>query len=404
MTTRQTIPLIEGKEQIQTGYDTTGNDPSSFYIPSCGLEDVDQSIVDLFDEEIKFRPYYQQITSGFQKEINLKKPFVIFASGERFALAKRLKPFRDRNGVLLLPGISIRRTKVEQQNGDLYFGEMTIKKRFDPSDVDYQQLINRQALSNAPGLPGTLRDKGFDKNVQSIREGMRLDFEAEDLRNQHIYEFITIPFPQAITVSYEIVFWTNYAQHMNYMLETMLSSQVAPGKNFYLKTKKGYWFTAIVNPELSAQDNGGDDISDAERIIKYSFEISVRGFILAPQGPGQRVPFKRYLSAVNMSFETVIDSEPGIIQNQDDVENYKETKNEPTDDNHYILSDINQDVKTAEKQPEQQKLLFQRQYKDYKGDTKTKTIRQTESNQKRGETVYSASDIETIMTFFTERK
>ena len=403
MTTRQTIPLVEGKEQVLTGYDTTGNDPSSFHIPSCGLEDIDQAIVNLFDEEIKFRPYYQQITTGFQKEINLKKPFVIFASGERFALAKRLKPFRDRNGVQLLPGISIRRTDIEQQNGDVFFGEMTIKRRFDPSDVSYQQLINRQALKNVSGGPDSLRDKGLDKNVESIREGMRLDMQPEDLRGQHVYEIITIPFPQTITVSYEIVFWTDYAQHMNYMIETMLSSQIAPGKDFYLKTEKGYWFTAIVDSTLNAQDNG-EDMTDAERIMKYSFKISVRGFILAPQGPGQRVPFKRYLSAVNMSFETIVDPEPGTIRNQDDVDNFNETKNEPTEGNQYVLSDINQDTKTAQKQPEQQKLLFERQYVDSKGNTRTKTIRQTESNQKKGETVYSASDLETVMAFFAKRK
>ena len=158
MTTRQTTPYIDDKEQIPTGYDTQGNDPSTFYIPSCGIEDVDTAMVNLFDNEIKFKPY-QQATTGFQKEISLKKPFVIFATGERFALAKRLKPFRDRNGVLLLPAISIRRTGIEQQNGDLFPGELTIKRRFDESDVSYQQLINRLGFQNVTVPPDTVRSK-----------------------------------------------------------------------------------------------------------------------------------------------------------------------------------------------------------------------------------------------------
>ena len=55
MTTRQSVPEIEGKQQLPTGYDIQGNDPSTFYIPSCGLEDVDTAVHSLFDKEIKFR-------------------------------------------------------------------------------------------------------------------------------------------------------------------------------------------------------------------------------------------------------------------------------------------------------------------------------------------------------------
>lgn len=399
MTTRQTTPLVEGKEQVDTGYDTTGNDPSSFYIPSCGIEDVDTAMVNLFENEIKFKSYQQ--SSAIQKEINVKKPFVIFATGERFALAKRLKPFRDRNGLLLLPAVSIRRTTIEQQGGDVFLGEMTIKRRLDESDGDYQKLINRLALKNVDSLPDTTRsNRGKDKNLQSIREGMLLD-DRGPLKSDHIYEIISIPFPQFFTATYDVVFWTSYTQHMNYMIETLLSSQIVPGKGFYLKTDKGYWFNASIDNSLSAQDNG-DDITDAERLIKYNFKITVRGFLLAPQGPGQRVPFKRYLSAVNVAFETYT-AEGVNINEQKDVDNFNETKTDPTEDNRFILSDIQQDTKTQEKPPEMDKYLFRREYRDYDGQLKEKTIKQMSNNQKKGETVYTASDLKTLLTFFGDR-
>ena len=44
MTTRYNVPFIQGKEQLPTGYDTENNDPSTFFIPSCGLEDVDGAV------------------------------------------------------------------------------------------------------------------------------------------------------------------------------------------------------------------------------------------------------------------------------------------------------------------------------------------------------------------------
>lgn len=196
MTTRFNVPTIEGKEQLPTGYDTDNNDPSTFYIPSCGLEDVDGAVHALFDKDIPFRTY--QGISHYEKELSIKKPFVILATGERFALAKRLKPFRDvRTGALLLPAISIRRTGIEQQSSDTFLGELTIKRRFDESDKDYQSLVNQLLLKNVPNPPDTLRDdKGQNAKEPSIREGMLLDTKPRGIRAEHIYEIITIPFPQ----------------------------------------------------------------------------------------------------------------------------------------------------------------------------------------------------------------
>ena len=59
---------------------------------------------------------------------------------------------------------------------------------------------------------------------------------------------------------------------------------------------------------------------------------------------------------------------------------------------------------TKQKQPEIEKILFQRQYRNYKGQVQTKTVKQVSANQKKGETVYSASDMETIFDFFVDLK
>lgn len=402
MTTRFNVPYLEGKEQLDTGYDLQNNDPSTFYIPSCGIEDVDGAMHALFDKDIPFQTY--QINTSYEKEINLKKPFVILATGERFALAKRLKPFRDRNGVLLLPAISIRRTTIEQASGDTFVGELTIKRRLDESDKDYQSLINRLLLKNVPNPPDTLRgNKGENENDPSIREGMLLDDRTKRLRADHIYEIIAIPFPQFFTVTYEVVFWTNYTQHMNYILETMLASQIVPGKGFYLKSEKGYWFSATVDSGLTAQDNF-DDITDQERLIKYSCNISVRGYLLAPNAPGQRVPFKRYLSNVNISFETYIAE--GSVLEQPAIDRYNETKNDFTKENPFILTDIEQDPTTKQKPTEQEKLIFERTYRDPNNQNikQTKYVKQMANNQKQGETVYTASDQQALFDFFADNE
>ena len=90
--------------------------------------------------------------------------------------------------------------------------------------------------------------------------------------------------------------------------------------------------------------------------------------------------------------------------NQNDLDNFNETKKEPTNEDQYVLSDIDQDPVTKEKQPEIEKILFQRQYRDFKGNVKTKTVKQVSANQKKGETVYTASDLAILFDFFVDPK
>ena len=110
------------------------------------------------------------------------------------------------------------------------------------------------------------------------------------------------------------------------------------------------------------------------------------------------------MSSVNVGFETFSVEPSDPILNQDDVDNFNETKKEPTNEDKYILSDIDEDPVTKEKQPELEKILFQRQYRDYKGNVQIKTVKQVSANQKKGETVYTASDLQAIFDFFVDPK
>ena len=56
MTTRQNIPAPNpGQEQLPNGYSDNFSEPADdFYIPSCGIEDVDIAMKKLFDVEFGF--------------------------------------------------------------------------------------------------------------------------------------------------------------------------------------------------------------------------------------------------------------------------------------------------------------------------------------------------------------
>ena len=88
------------------GLETAMDGPSStLTIPSCGIEDVDLSLFNLFDKEIPF-----QVTT----DDGIKPVPVIFAAGEKWALNKRKRAIRDKMNTLILPLITIVRTEISQ--------------------------------------------------------------------------------------------------------------------------------------------------------------------------------------------------------------------------------------------------------------------------------------------------
>ena len=95
MSTRLTKKETD-QNSVPTGYEGD-NVPEDFSLPACTIEDVDRALFTLFDTEIPFMYTH--------KGANKKIP-VIFATGERFAVLRRKRPLRDRNGALILPLIS----------------------------------------------------------------------------------------------------------------------------------------------------------------------------------------------------------------------------------------------------------------------------------------------------------
>jgi len=389
----------ESLGNLPSGYgdDPAGAASETFTIPSCGIEDCDRAMHALFNETIKFSV---QTYGGGQKPIYLKKPEVIFATGEKFALAKKLRPPRDKNQVLLLPAVSIRRTGIEQAPEDItgrgmnqFTGDLVIKRRLAPEDRDYQTLLNKYAFKNIPDLPNSTNINKTEslKDSRDVQAGVLLDSNL----GQNIFEVFAIPQPQFFTATYEVLFWTSYHQHMSYMIETFLSSFLPQGRMFRLGTDKGYWFMAYVDDNLASQDNF-DDFSDDERIIRYNFTMRVKGFILATNGPANPVPIRRYLSAPTVFFE--IDESPtGDILTERDL---SVPPLEKSTDDKFILTDINQEQKTKQKPTTEERFLFKKTFiNPITGKKSIKYIKKISRNQRKGESVYSASDIATLQEF-----
>ena len=401
--TRQNIPQDprNPKDHLDSGFE---NSPSlDFTIPPVGIEDIDIAIHRLFDKTIGFNTFIMSANKGPQ---NIKKPYVIFATGERFALAKRLKPPRDKNKVLILPAISIRRTAIEQSPDDILTrgmnartGVLTIKRKLSPEDRDYQNLVNKQGLKHLQnvlsGLPTTSRPTGDDKGELEVVQGGLLQ---DRLSANNIYEIITIPQPQFFTAKYEVVFWTNYTQHMTYLIQTYMNSFLPQFRGHKLETDKGYWFLAYTEDTFSNGENI-DQFEGEERIIKYTLSISVKGYLLAAQAPTDAVPVRRWISCPNIVFDVAI---AGDVQPKDHLERppQKDTPNEG-----FTLTDINLNPETKQTPTTQQRFLVNKTLIDpLSGKKKKKYVSILDTNQKKGETVFAASDIETLEEYLISTK
>jgi hypothetical protein len=258
MTTRFTAKGRQnyGIDPLQTGYD--GVAQPTLTIPPCGIEDVDAALFQLLDKEIKFQV-------GGQDTSEMKKVPIIFAAGEKWALAKNKRAIRDRNGTLILPIITAIRTLVAQSpSEDLAgrginqkTGEIIVRRRLDKSDRSYQALVNRLLINNQKNLAvsptnavagqlSTLRDVGDLADDPTVAQG---GFLVPDRQN-NVYETIVIPSPQFYTATYEITLWAQYTTHVNQVLEQLMSSFLPQQQGWVLTTPAGYWFNALFADEV----------------------------------------------------------------------------------------------------------------------------------------------------------
>jgi len=291
-----------------------GNEvPDDFSIPSCGIEDVDRALFNKFNKEIGF---------VLEQHGEVKPVPVVFAGGERFAMVKRKDPIRDENGTLILPLIAIYRTGISQSETLSGLGRgvgqdtgtLTIRTRLSDRDRDYQRVKNVLGLKNQVDVassenqiqasepeaaePGTLATRRrVGRRYDDLEKGHVLGTDMRD----NIFEIISIPFPEFFKATYEVTFWAQHIQHMNRLLEMMMTAYDAQGNQFKITSPKGYWFVAFVDDDLQPSDNF-KDYAKTERIVKYTFQIQTTGYIVAAQHEGQRNPFRRYLSAPQISF------------------------------------------------------------------------------------------------------
>ncbi len=289
--------------------------PDNFTLPNCNIEDVDRALFALFNEQLPF---------SYEDKKGKKRVPVIFATGERFAILRRKQPLRDRAGALVLPLISIMRTGIEQEPGmgmsTNQTVPMVIKKRLTKEDQVYQRIVNREGLANSDELSISFTasksvsaddpQKSSDDSdstrfaIENFKVPNRLPIDYRPKLGNNIFEIITMPPPKYYTATYNVTFWTQYTSQMNDLIMSMMSLYQSYGqRSFKIETPKGYWFIAYIASSLSPGNNF-DDFTDEERLVRYSFDVTVPAYLVGSVVPGGQAVVRRSFSAPVFSFTT----------------------------------------------------------------------------------------------------
>lgn len=225
-----------------------------------------------------------------------KKVPVVMSSGERWITSRGLAGIRDKNGVLILPVISVRRTGVEQTNDQSALGTET-------ENIQISKQIAGPKTNNL-------------QNIYPLRQPVYRGPE-----NPVVYEVTTIPWPHRIQAYYELMVQTQYTSQMNMILEKIfnstdiLNSFVAPFDNKNRHSPLGDKFAerdgldgyCVGYMESTYDDRGNfEEFTDQERIIKYSTSFRVPAVLqLDPEGEKPTLRVERTSFHLNLGPEQV---------------------------------------------------------------------------------------------------
>ena len=196
------------------------------------------------------------------------------------------------------------------------------------------------------------------------------------------------------------MYWTQYTQHMNTLLQQYMNSLRGQGDQFILQFDSGYYLVAYQEGNFDAQDNV-TDFSDGERVLKYSINLTVPAWLFETRDPGTMIFLRKYLSAPTINF-SIYD---GAIPVQPPGNgNFKSSGVASGDVDKFILQDVELLDKDGNKELADR---FEPEFTRITGTDKitgkkiTRLVRIKDRNQRKGETVLDAKSLEELERFIT---
>lgn len=196
-----------------------------------GLEDIDTALIYFLQNVLDLNVLQDQ---------KLIKPFMMFKNPENWITYQKEGIFRDRNGKIMLPVISIDKTNIDRNKS------LTTK-------VDHLTPLNYYVYGQKYSKSNT--------------------YNTFDVLNNNIPEktyYVTV-IPEYVNVTYSIILMTNYIHQLNKLIETFTYS----ADSYWGEPEKFQFLTMIKNFSPTVELETGE-----ERVVKCQFELIIKGYIL----------------------------------------------------------------------------------------------------------------------------
>ena len=237
---------------------------------SVGLYDIDYAIKYYFEEVIK--PEVEEFGN------KIKVP-VMYGSPEKWKNIQGDGYFRDKNGKILSPLISYRRTNITKNRNLSSKVDANFPQIYYNQEVKYTQINKYDQFSKLTN-------------------------------SKPIKTYINTVVPDYIDVSYEVVIWTDYIEQMNGLVESLIYTEGAywgDTESFKFRTKIDNW------------TNTTDLLQDADRIVRTNFELTIFGHIVPDVLVKQlsKKQSNKTFDTRQVVFEITPDADPSVFQEQE---------------------------------------------------------------------------------------
>jgi hypothetical protein len=227
--------------------------------------------VNLIDVDTTLAEYIGKvIIPDVEENGNKIKVPLLYGNAERWTNARKEGYLRDQRGQIQIPLVMFKRNSIERDSSLQHFREQLTM----PS---YQKYTNRN------------RYEKF-----SLQTGAKPSYEIYNVR-----------VPAYVTVTYEVMIWTSFTEHMNKIVEAF---QYASDR--YWGEKDGYKFRTRIDSFDNQQEVG----QGSERIIRTSFTMVTNAYLL-PETFNEKPITQKAFTPKKIVFGVEVDVDSQLFSN-----------------------------------------------------------------------------------------
>lgn len=251
------------------------NDQNIIVTYASSIENVDFAMYEWLDQDLNLSCTTNE---GF------KKTPVIWVTPERAFQIKNNKEFRDVDGTVNVPLITIERTSIQkdQKNAGVFYANIppdnriTISRRINPQKT--AEFTNATVKKSAKGI-------GF--------------VSPKIKNNKVVYKFDRVLLPVYVMLTYNISLFSQYQQQMNELLQPFLT--LSGSLRHFIIEKNNYTYECFIEQNFDVKNNISA-MEEEERRYITNITIKVLGKLVSGGSNEKDSIVKTYENAVEIKF------------------------------------------------------------------------------------------------------